>query len=524
MQWVTSLPRTVFGVVGRQKWALVSMCVCIGIASIDNSILNVALATISSDIGASNSELQWIVDTYALMFASLMLTMGSLGDRYGRRRVLRCGLTLFGVGSAVAALSSSAVALIACRATMGVGAACISTATLGLMSNVFTDPREHTKAIGAWAATGSVGLAAGPVVGGLLLQHFWWGSVFLVNVPIVVALIIGSRWTLPESKNPESAFLDPLGVVLSVTALAVLLWGVIEGATRGWGDPLIVAALVTAALLVGLFITWELHTPRPMVNLRLFSDARFSGATAVSAISMFIGGGTLFVLGQLLQFGLGLSALQAGLRMAPMAVTMASASVFSARWIRKRGNRYVIAVGLMLNTLSAAMWLTITPRASFTTILPIMLVYGLGQGLVFAPCMAAAMGVAPRQRAGAASGAINTLRQVGLALGVAVLGSALNSSFSHGLRSRSGGLALTPSQLDEASTSTGDAFRLARDLDGDLGAKLADAAQRAFVHAGIVTMMVTVVVGLVGLVVNQCTVPAHVVADHDELVVWVPAE
>jgi EmrB/QacA subfamily drug resistance transporter len=500
------------------------MCTAMFIASVDNSILNVALATIAGDVGASNSELQWIVDAYAVVFASLMLTMGSLGDRYGRRRLLLSGLTLFAVGSLVAALSSSAVALIVCRAVMGVGAACISTGTLSLMSNVFTEPRQHAKAIGAWAATGSVGIAAGPVIGGVMLHFFWWGSVFLVNVPLLAVLIVAARRVLPESKNPESSFLDPLGVLLSITALTTLLWGVIEGATRRWSDPWIVGALVVAAVLGGLFVTWELHTPRPMVKLRLFSDARFSGACAVSIFMMFIGGGTLFVLGQLLQFGLGLSALQAGLRMAPMAVTMASASVLSARWVRRRGNRHVIAVGMTLSVVSAAMWLLITPGSSFATILPIMLVYGLGQGLVFAPGMAAAMSVAPKENAGAASGSINTLRQVGLAVGVAVMGSVLNSSFSGGLRSRAGGLGLSGSQLDQASSSTGDALRLARDLGGDVGADLADAARHAFVHASIVTMMVAVVVGIVGLVVNYRTVPPHGAVEHDEQLLLAPAE
>ena len=494
----------------RKTWALISVCAAVGIAGIDNSILNVALPTMSKSVGATNSQLQWIVDSYTLVFASLMLTAGSLGDRYGRRRLFMIGLALFGAGSAVAALSDSADSLILCRGVMGVGGACISPASLALLSNVFPDLRERGRAIGIWAATASVSIAVGPVSGGLLLQHFWWGSVFLVNVPICAALLLAARWTLPESKHPESSYLDPLGVLLSVVALMSLLWTAIEGGSRGWTDPYIMGAAVMAVVFTALFVMWELHTPRPMLDLRLFSDARFAGASAVASISMFVGAGTLFVIGQLLQFGLGLTALQTGLRMAPMAAAMATTAVLSIRWAARWGNRLVISVGLSMSIVSGLMWLMINQDSNFGSLLAILLVFGVGQGMVFAPCMAAAMGAAPSEKSGAASGTINTLRQTGLALGIAVLGTVLSSSFSRGLRVRVSGLGLSPDQVKAAASSTGEAFKLANTLPGGVGAGLADAARAAYVHAGVVTMLVTAAAGVVGLVVNQRFVPPHV--------------
>ncbi|MCU1343821.1 MAG: transporter [Acidimicrobiia bacterium] len=493
----------------RKAWALFSVCVAVGIASIDNSILNVALPTLSRSVGATNSQLQWIVDAYTLVFASLLLTAGSLGDRYGRRRMFILGLALFGTGSGVAALSTSASTLILCRATMGIGGACLSPASLSLLSNVFPDQRERARAIGIWAATASVGVAVGPVAGGLLLQHFWWGSVFLVNVPIAAVLIVLSPWALPESKHPDSAFVDPLGVVLSVVTLTSLLWATIEGAGRGWTDPLILGAAVASVVFGTLFVKWELHNPRPMLDLRLFADGRFAGASAVASISMFTGAGALFVVGQLLQFGLGLSALQTGLRMAPMAATMASAAVLSIKAAARWGNRKVVAVGLALFVISSLMWMMIDEHSGFGPLLAIMLVYGLGQGLVFAPCMAAAMGAAPSEKSGAASGTINTLRQTGLALGIAVLGTVLSSSFNRGLRSRVGGLGLSAEQVNTAASSTGDAFKLAGSLGGGAGRGLGEAARTAYIHAGIVTMLVSAAVGVLAFAVNQRFVPAH---------------
>src|SRR4051812_4440056 len=260
-------------VVQDRRWlTLLVLCISLIVITLDNTILNVALPTLSRPVsdgglGATASQLQWTVDAYVLVFAGLLLTAGSLGDRFGRYRFLAAGLAIFGLGSLLSAFAPSANALIATRALMGVGGAFIMPATLSIITNVFTDPAERGKAIGVWAGVSALGIGLGPITGGFLLEHFWWGSIFIVNVPIVIAGLILGFFLVPESRDPEHAALDPLGAVLSIVALGSLLWAIIEAPGKGWTSTPILAGFAIGIVLLAAFFAWELHTPHPMLDI-----------------------------------------------------------------------------------------------------------------------------------------------------------------------------------------------------------------------------------------------------------------
>ena len=307
---------------GHRWAALVVLCAAALIVNVDNTILNVALPTLVRRLAATSSELQWIVDSYAIVFAGLLLVGGSLADRFGRKRFFLIGLGVFGAGSIGAAFSSSVDLLIEWRAVMGAGAALTIPASLSIVNDLFRDPAERARAIGAWAATIGLGIAVGPITGGLLLARFWWGSVFLVNVPIVVAGFAGALLLVPDSKNPAADPPDPWGAVLSIAGLGLLLWAIIEAPARGWGSAEVVGAALASLAVLGAFVAWEARSRHPMLKLGFFSDRRFSVAAAAEVLGVFGLLGALFALTQFLQFDLALSPLQAGLRILPMAAVL----------------------------------------------------------------------------------------------------------------------------------------------------------------------------------------------------------
>ncbi|MGH9265709.1 MAG: MFS transporter, partial [Acidimicrobiales bacterium] len=307
---------------GRRWWTLAVMCLSLMVIGVDNTILNVALPTLVRDLDATTSQLQWIVDSYTLVFAGLLLTAGSLGDRFGRRRALAGGLVIFGLGSVASAVAGSADQLILTRAVMGVGGALIMPATLSIISNVFTVPAERARAIAVWAGFSAMGIAIGPLSGGWLLEHFWWGSVFMVNIPIVALALLGGRLFVPESRDPAPRGLDPLGAVLSIVGLVALVWAIIEAPVHGWSDPTTLAAFALAAVVLGAFVAWERHTDHPMLDVRFFANPRFTAASTGVTMVFFALFGSAFVQTQYLQFVLGYSALEAGLRVAPIALVL----------------------------------------------------------------------------------------------------------------------------------------------------------------------------------------------------------
>ena len=329
----------------RRWWILAVLSMSLLVLGLDNTILNVALPTIERDLDASSGQLQWIVDSYLLVFAGLLLTMGSLGDRFGRRRALATGLLVFGAGSAASALASGAEALIASRGLMGVGGALMMPATLSILTNVFP-PQERAKAIGIWAAVSGLGVAIGPTAGGLLLEHFDWGAVFLVNLPVVALALLAGRALIPESRDPDAPRLDVPGAVLSVAGLTALVYGIIDAPATGWTAAPTLAVFGAAAVLLVAFVWWELRSSHPMLDVRLFADRRFSAASGALTFAFFSLFGSIFFLTQHLQGVLGFSALEAGVRLLPVAGGLIIAAPASARLTERFGARMTVTAGM----------------------------------------------------------------------------------------------------------------------------------------------------------------------------------
>ncbi len=272
---------------GRRRLILSVLCVTLLLISLDNTILNIALPSIVRSLHATSTELQWIVDAYAIVFGGLLFTMGTLGDHYGRKWVFLGGLVVFGAGSAFAAWSMTADRLILARAVMGVGAAALIPCTLSLLANVFTSDRDRARAIGIWSGTAGVGVAIGPILGGFLLVHFWWGSVFLINVPIAALGIVATVLFVPNSQNPAAKRADPVGVALSIVGLGLLLWGIIEAPDKGWSSPLIIGAIAGAIVVIAAFVVWERRSTHPMLPISFFAERRYSAAIASLSLVLF---------------------------------------------------------------------------------------------------------------------------------------------------------------------------------------------------------------------------------------------
>jgi EmrB/QacA subfamily drug resistance transporter len=419
----------------QRRWlTLLVLCVSLLVIVLDNTILNVAIPTLSrthseGGIGASVSQLQWIVDGYTIVFAGLLLTAGSLGDRFGRYRGLTIGLSVFGAGSLLSAFATSPQVLIATRALMGVGGAFIMPSTLSILTNVFTDPRERGKAIGIWAGVAGLG-GLGPITGGTLLSHFWWGSVFLVNIPIVVAGLIAGYFLIPDSRDPTAPKLDPLGALLSIAALGTLLWAVIEAPSHGWGSATILAAFAVGVVLLGCFLAWELTYSSPMLDVHFFANPRFSAASGAITLTFLALYGTLFLLTQYLQIVLNYSTVKAGAVLLPQAALLMLIAPMSSGFVQRFGNKLVVGGGLLIVAASLALFTTLDVHSSTLHVIVAAALLAVGMGNVMAPATDSIMGSLPRAKAGVGSAINDTTRQMGGAVGVAVLGSLLASRFT----------------------------------------------------------------------------------------------
>jgi EmrB/QacA subfamily drug resistance transporter len=467
------------GATGYQHrwWALGVLCLSLVVLAMDNTILNVALPTLAQDLGATGSQLQWMVDAYLLVFAGLLLTMGALGDRFGRKLALDAGLLVFVAASAASAFAGSAEVLIAARAAMGIGAALIMPATLSIITNIFP-PTERGRAIGVWAGMAALGVVMGPVVGGWLLEHFWWGSVFLINLP-VVALALLAGWPLvPNSRDPSATPLDPTGAALSVAALVTLVYGIIQAPEDGWTDPVVLGAFGVAAVLAVAFIWWERRIQHPMLPMGFFRDPRFSAASGAIAMAFFALFGSVFLLTQHLQFVLGYTPLQAGVRILPVAA-LAVAAPLAARLTEGIGAKLVVAAGLLV--VAGALWVLSTVQLGdgYGRVAAALALLGIGMGLVVAPATESIMGSVPLAKAGVGSAMNDTTRQVGGALGVAVLGSILAASYGAAIQPTLRGA--PPQVAQTAGDSIGAAATIAAQL-GPQGWGLLEAARLAFIQ------------------------------------------
>lgn len=485
----------------RSRWVtLAVLCVTLLIISLDNTVLNVALPTIVRDLGASSSQLQWIVDAYAVLFAGLLLSLGALGDRVGRKWVFMGGLAVFAGGSMFAAWSGSPDRLMVARGVMGVGAAALMPCTLSILTNVFPAEKDRARAIGLWSGAAGAGVALGPILGGVLLAHFWWGSVFLVNVPIALLGLVTAIFFVPNSRNPTSTRPDPVGAMLSIVGLGSLLWGIIEAPSRGWSSPWIVGSLALAVVVIGIFVVWERSIDHPMLPLRFFRNRRYSAAIATLGLVLFALLGVFFLMTQYLQFVLGFSPLEAGIRIAPVALALLLVAPISAVTARRIGTKTVVVTGLALIALGLALLAQTSLPASYADCVGPFMVLGVGVALALAPCTESVMGSLPKDEAGVGSASSDTAMQVGGALGVAVLGTALTLRYQ-----RLVGPILTRAPAAAQGIikgSIGGALAVARRAPVAEGAALAALARRSFVSGMDLALVIGAgVVGVAAVVV-----------------------
>jgi len=458
------------------------LCLSLLVVVIDNTILNTALPTLARVLPAGTSALQWITDAYTLCFAALLIPAGALGDRFGRRRALLGGLVVFAAGSLGAALAGSADQLIGFRVLMGLGAAFVMPATLSILNGVFP-PAERAGAIGAWSAVAGVAIVIGPTLGGLLLTHFWWGSIFLVNLPLVALALVGVVAVVPETAEEGSHRLDLLGTVLSAVALFLVVDAIIEAPTRGWTAPLTLVEAVAGAAVLAAFVVLELRREHPLIDLRVFTNRAFSVASGSVSVTFFALMGSLFVLTQFLQLVQGYSPLAAGVRALPFAVGMGLMSGLSAPLATRLGSRVLLAAGLAL---MAGGLLDLSTVGVHTAYLPIgvaVTVMGLGMGLVMAPASTTIMATVPAHQAGAGSAVNDTVREVGGAVGVAVVGSLTAALYAHRLGSTLQAHHAPTHAVQLATGSVAAADAVGRAVGGARGAALTAAAHSSFTSA-----------------------------------------
>ncbi|WP_208614031.1 MFS transporter [Streptomyces yokosukanensis] len=416
-----------------QRWLILGViCLAQLTVLLDNTVLNVAIPSLTHELHAATSDIQWMINAYSLVQSGLLLTAGSAADRYGRKKMLVAGLALFGIGSLVAGLAGSTGQLIAARAGMGVGGALLLTTTLAVAMQIFT-PEEQPKAIGIWSAVNALGFAGGPLIGGFVLNHFWWGAIFLINIPVAALGLIAVVALVPESKSPGGDRPDLLGAVLSTIGMASLVFAIISGPSHGWTSLRVLAMAAAAVLVLGAFAWWESRIAEPMLDLHFFRDRRFTGAVAGAVLLMFGMGGAMFLLTQHLQFVLGYGPLEAGLRTAPLALTVVLLNFtgLSAKWYARLGTPVSVALGMVLMAGGLVAIAEVDSGGYAGTLLGLVLI---GAGAAVAnPAMAhAIMSAIPAEKAGIGAGINGTLAEFGNGLGVAVLGAVLSSSVASG--------------------------------------------------------------------------------------------
>ncbi|MGZ6956720.1 MAG: DHA2 family efflux MFS transporter permease subunit, partial [Acidimicrobiia bacterium] len=462
----------------RRWWALSVLCLSLLIVFVGNSTLNVAIPTLSRDLHATESQLQWVVAIYSLVFAGLLFTTGALGDRFGRKGALQAGLLLFVIGAVLASQSDSMDQLIVCRALMGVAAAMIMPSTLSIIINIFP-PHERPKAIAVWASvTGAAG-GFGPVISGYLLGHFWFGSIFLINVPIIVVALVAGHFVVPKSRDPEHASFDPLGALLSIVGIVALVYGLIEAPDQGWGSTATVISFAVAAVVLFGFVLWELHAEEPMLDMHYFRLPAFStgtGGMILVFVSMY---GVMFLISQYFQLVLGYSALGAALRLMPIALIMLVVAPLTPRLSVRFGAHRTVAAGMISIATGLALFNGLAPDTSYAYVVLCVIPLTTGIALAMSPMTASIMGAVPERRAGAGSAMNDATRELGAALGVAVLGSLASSHYGSALTNAVS--RLSPAGRTASRASLAGALRTAASLPGGRARALTVAAQQAFV-------------------------------------------
>ncbi|MFC2017675.1 MFS transporter [Chloroflexota bacterium] len=486
----------------RQRWyTLAVLSLSLIIVVIDNTILNVALPTMQQELGATGSELQWMVDAYILVFASLLFTMGSLADKIGRANMLRAGMVIFAGGSLWAMTAGSPDIVVAARAIMGIGAACIMPATLAVIMHVFP-PDERGKAIGIWASLSGIGIALGPIIGGLLIEYFSWSAIFFINIPIAIIALTAGAFFLPNSKNPTPQNIDYIGTILSAGALGILVYGLINGGERGWSDTTVIGYLVGSVGFGILFVLWERHSVNPMLEIGLFRNRRFSAGAAGIALMILTFFGIVFGLTLYMQFVQGYSALETGIRFLPMAAGFAIGSGTSHRRVSKFGTTYVVAAGFLgiaLLFAGASFWGIETP---YWILGPMLFAIAFCAGNNQATNIDSVISAVPLSRAGVGSAMNSVSGQVGGAIGVAALGSVLMSEYTSSIRPALADIQGLPAGVVTAAEgSVGEAMIIADQLPPDVGSIVTSAASNSFIDGWQVMSLVACGVAIVATII-----------------------
>lgn len=497
--------------VPQRRWlTLAVLCLSVFLVVVDNTIVNVALTTLSRDLGASTSQLQWIVDAYSLVFAGLLLAAGSLGDRFGRKGALQVGLVLFAATSVLASLAGTAGQLIAARAAMGIGAALVFPATLAILTNVFTEPVERAKAIGAWSGVTGLAVALGPLSGGWLLEHFSWGSIFLVNLPIVALALLAGRRLVPTSRDANAGRMDPVGLVLSVAMIGLLVWTVIEAPSNGWTSTATAGGLIVTAGLLAAFVGWERSRRDPMLDVRVFANARFSAASASVATAFFGLFGFIFLVTQYFQVVRGYDTLAAGVHTLPFAVAAAIISPVSANLALRFGTKVVVATGLASMSAGFVVASTLGATSSYwLAVVPSMVLIAGGLALTTAPATEAIMGSLAVDKAGVGSAVNDTTREIGGTLGVAVVGSVFSSLYGPRIADSLTRIGAPAEAVAIARESVVAVAEVARQAPAAVRPAIREAATDAFLHGMAAGCRVAAAATFAGAVVALAALPAR---------------
>jgi EmrB/QacA subfamily drug resistance transporter len=492
---------------------LVALLLAAFLVNLDTTLVNVALPAMVRELHATTTQLQWVVDAYNLVFAALLLTFGSLSDRFGRKGMLLAGLAVVGTASLIGGFTTSPAQLIAARAVMGLGAAMTFPATLSLISNVFTERRERARAIGLWGAIGGVAIAMGPIVGGWLLERYSWAAIFVVMAPVAAVAAVFVALAVPASKDPDAAAVDMPGLVLSSAAMALLVFTIIEAPTYGWGAGRSVAGFVVSAVLLLAFIVRERRAAHPMLDVRLFLNLRFSAASGAVTVSFFTLFGFIFLITQYFQFVRGYGPLSTGVRLLPVALSVGAGSVAGTQLAVRAGTKLVVTTGLVLMA-GFYGWVAVTTSAtlSYGIIAAQMVVYGLGMGLTSAPATESIMGAISRRKAGVGSAVNDSTRLIGGTLGVAVIGSVYASVYGSHLSATMP--AAVPGPVAEiAHRSIGAAYaavgKIATLGHPALGQALHDAATNAFLRGLTIGALVAGGVAAAGAILAARFLPAQ---------------
>jgi EmrB/QacA subfamily drug resistance transporter len=497
----------------RQRWiALGFMGISLLIISLDNTVLNLALPSISNDMGSSASQLQWIVDAYVLAIAGLLLTMGYLGDRLGRKPTLQVGLVIFALFSLGAALSNSTEMLIGMRALMGIGAAIIMPATLSILTATFRDSKERAQAIALWAAVFSLGMGIGPLIGGWLLDNFHWSSVFYINIPIAAIGLIGGQFYIVNSKTENPRKIDFGGTILSIGGFFTLVYAIIQAGMEGWTAPHVLYAFGAAVVLLSVFIVLELKSKNAMLPLHFFKNMSFTGANVALTLVSFGLMGAFFFLGQFLQSVQSYTPLQAGVRLLPMAAVSFIAAAVSAQIAHRIGTKITVGMGIFIAAVGFFYFARIAAiDASYSSIVTCMCIVALGIGLTMSPATNSVMGAVPVGQSGIGSALNNTTRQIGAALGVAILGTIMNATYLAKIDAVNWPAQLPSQAMETIRSSVQGAHIVAQNIPNpQLAELIVNQSNQAFTSGSSHAMVVAAVIMVITSIITFIILPSRV--------------